>query len=170
MDSLCFLWHFWWDRPWQMPPHLPELLFSGRGFLNASQWTRQCHPLAHHSFSWHLSQAFPLYQFLQVTVAQKGKQSIVYRQGAPQVSTVTARHGQPRSCGSTHILHNTDKHNTQEVFWSQNAIPDIVTGSICRHDVRMKNTIHKFKTPKSIFSKQLLNIAGVYQNNSLWMK
>lgn len=69
-----------------------------------------------------------------------------------------------------HILHNTDKHNTREVFWSQNAVPDTVTGTICRHDVRMKNTIHKFKFPKSIFSKQLLNIAGVYQNNSLWMK
>jgi len=39
-------------------------------------------------------------------MAEKGKQSIAYRQGAPQVGTVTARHGQTRSCG-TYVLHDT---------------------------------------------------------------
>lgn len=87
-----------------------------------------------------------------------------------QVSTITDRHGQPWSCGSTYRLHNTHKHNTWEALWPQKAVLDVVTGSIWHHGVGMKNTIHKFKTLKSIFSKWLLNIDCVYKNNSICMK
>lgn len=38
----------------------------------------------------------------------KKENSTAYREGRPQIGTVTACPGQSRSCGSTHILHNTN--------------------------------------------------------------
>lgn len=167
---LCFCLFFlvrWWTLA--NYPYLPELLSSGRGFLNAFQWTHQCHPLARCSFSWNPPRVFPLYRFLQVTVAQKEKQPS--QTGSPQICIVTASHKQPQNCGSpTGVLHRIDSHNTWDAFWPQKAALDTENGTNPHHD-GTKITVQTCKrSQKHIFSNQLVNTACVYRNYSLWLK
>lgn len=135
MLSLCYLmWMpfmpfiffvgFFLVRWWTLAnyPYLPELLSSGRGFLNAFQWTHQCHPLAHCSFSWNPPRVFPLYRFLQVTVAQKEKQPL--QTGSPQICIVTASHrtvAAPQVCSTIFCGQKEPhgSHNAWDAFWPQ---------------------------------------------------